>query len=290
MLSLQALVETEPGEGLDCWAGAWRPSSRSLHLWASVSAVATASFSPALARGAGGWENWRGDILVSGGGPPRQATPGRGVWLGSGNSEQCEFVSSMHTSALAWGEVRARELRGRPSPQGAAVGSGSSCRRPPHTGPLRPPTAQLMTATPVLNREAEGLQGRVEGGGRAAWQPPWAAALASLPTPTWAGLSLLAPTLASVWVSLDLVPMGLWNGSSTHPHPIPHLSRETDCSLTAWLGGQRFSSAFLPQAGLPPHGLWILGKAGSRERDRPLPTESKMRGIWLCLPREAQQK
>lgn len=77
MPPLQALVEMEPGEGLDCGAGAWRPSSRSLHLWASVSAVATASFSPALAGGAGGWENWRGDILVSGRRPPRQATPGR---------------------------------------------------------------------------------------------------------------------------------------------------------------------------------------------------------------------
>lgn len=74
------------------------------------------------------------------------------------------------------------------------------------------------------------------------------------------------------------------------PHPIPHLSRETDRSLTAWLGGQWFSSAFLPRAGLPPRGLWILGKAGPREEVRPLPTESKMRGIWLCLPREAQQK
>lgn len=117
-------------------------------------------------------------------GHPRER--GRGWDPGTLNS--VEFVSAMYASALAWGEVRARKLRGRPSPQGAAVGSGSSCRRPPHTAPLCPPTAQLMTTTPVLNlREAEGLQSRVEGGGRAAWQPPWAAALASLSTPTGLG-------------------------------------------------------------------------------------------------------
>ena len=103
-------------------------------------------------------------------GEDHQGRPPQGVgggW-GPGTLNSVEFVSSMHTSALAWGEVRARELRGRPSPQGAAVGSGSSCGRPPHTAPLCPPTAQQMTTTPVLNREAEGLQSRVEAGGRAA--------------------------------------------------------------------------------------------------------------------------
>lgn len=67
------------------------------------------------------------------------------------------------------------------------------------------------------------------------------------------------------------------------PHPIPHLSRETDCSLTAQLGGPRVSSTFLPGVGLPPRRLWIPGKAAPGEGGRPLLIESKMsRNVAAC--------
>lgn len=61
------------------------------------------------------------------------------------------------------------------------------------------------------------------------------------------------------------------------PHPIPHLSREADCSLTAQLSGPRVSCTFLPGVGLPPRRVWIAGKAAPGKGGRPLLTESKMR-------------
>lgn len=72
-------------------------------------------------------------------------------------------------------------------------------------------------------------------------------------------------------------------GLQAQSQPPPHLSRETDCSLTAQLSGPRVSSTFLPGVGLPPHRLWIPGKAAPGEEGRPLLIESKMsRNMAAC--------
>lgn len=220
--------------------------------------------------------------------------PREGGGWDPGTLNSVEFVSSVHTSTPARGEVRAREWRGRPPPQGLLWGQaaavGAEAQSPaglPHTVPLCPPTA------PVFNQKLRVFE---QGGRRRQTclpgQPPWAAAV--LPGAAWAsahthlGWAVSAGPPWPRWMSLDLVPKGLWSGSSPHaPHSPPEPG---DCALTAWLSGQRVSGAFLPRVGLPRHGLWILGKAAPGEGGRPLPTESKMKGVWLHLQREAQQK
>lgn len=117
-----------------------------------------------------------------------------------GTLNSVEFVSSVHTSTPAWGEVRAREWRGRPPPQGLLWGQaaavGAEAQSPaglPHTVPLCPPTA------PVFITRSGGFLSRVGEGGRPACQgsPPGQLRCSRgqpgpLPTPTGAGLSLLA--------------------------------------------------------------------------------------------------
>ena len=149
-------------------------------------------------------------------GHPRER--GRGWDPGTLNS--VEFVSSMHTSALAWGEVRARKLRGRPSPQGVAMGSGSSCRRPPHTAPLCLPTAQLMTATPILNQKAEGFRARWKEESGLPGSPPGQLPWPLCPHPLSWALSA-GPNLSLCVGVLGLSPQGPLEWLQHRPPPTP---------------------------------------------------------------------
>ena len=122
------------------------------------------------------------------------------------------------------GRGESPRAEGEAATQGATVGSGSSCGSrgsepcwPPHTAPLCPPTA------PVFNQKLRVFE---QGGRRRQTcllgQPPWAAAVLpggslGLSAHTHLGWAVSAGPPWPRWVSLDLVPKGLWSGSSPQP-------------------------------------------------------------------------